>query len=139
MKRDVQVGVILGVIILAIIGVFLSTRTSVKEPIIPIPEIERKPEKRQSSREFYVRDPEVRRQALERAEGKCEYCDQPGFVLPDSRIYLESHHVIPLHEDGDDLISNVAALCPNHHREAHHGKNKDGIRETLLQKLKSHA
>lgn len=40
MKRDVQVGVILGVIILAIIGVFLSTRTTVKEPIIPIPGIE---------------------------------------------------------------------------------------------------
>ena len=38
MKRDVQVGVILGVIILAIIGVFLSTRTAVKEPVIPIPE-----------------------------------------------------------------------------------------------------
>jgi nucleoid-associated protein YgaU len=40
MKRDVQVGVVLGVIILAIIGVFLSTRTPVKEPVIPIPEIE---------------------------------------------------------------------------------------------------
>ena len=40
MKRDVQVGVILGVIILAIIGVFLSTRTTVKEPTIPIPESE---------------------------------------------------------------------------------------------------
>ena len=40
MKRDVQVGVILGVIILAIIGVFLSTRTAVKEPTIPIPEAE---------------------------------------------------------------------------------------------------
>src|SRR3990172_6873508 len=38
MKRDVQVGVILGVIILAIIGVFLSTRTAVKEPTISIPE-----------------------------------------------------------------------------------------------------
>ncbi len=38
MKRDVQIGVILGVIILAIIGVFLSTRTAVKEPAIPIPE-----------------------------------------------------------------------------------------------------
>ena len=37
MKKDVQVGVILGVIILAIIGVFLSTRTAVKEPTIPIP------------------------------------------------------------------------------------------------------
>ena len=30
MKRDVQVGVILGVIILAIIGVFLSTRNAEK-------------------------------------------------------------------------------------------------------------
>lgn len=40
MKKDVQVGVTLGVIILAIIGVFLSTRTSVKEPSIPIPEAE---------------------------------------------------------------------------------------------------
>ena len=40
MKRDVQVGVILGVIILAIIGVFLTTRTAVKEPTIPIPEAE---------------------------------------------------------------------------------------------------
>lgn len=40
MKRDVQVGVVLGVIILAIIGVFLSTRTTVKEPIIPIPDVE---------------------------------------------------------------------------------------------------
>lgn len=40
MKRDVQVSVILGVIILAIIGVFLSTRTTVKEPIIPVPEAE---------------------------------------------------------------------------------------------------
>lgn len=40
MKRDVQVGVTLGVIILAIIGVFLSTRTSVKEPAIPIPDEE---------------------------------------------------------------------------------------------------
>ncbi|KKO20212.1 MAG: hypothetical protein DCC43_05945 [Candidatus Brocadia sp.] len=40
MKRDMQVGVTLGVIIMAIIGVFLSTRTSVKEPAIPIPEME---------------------------------------------------------------------------------------------------
>lgn len=40
MKRDVQVGVTLGVIILAIIGVFLSTRTTVKEPTIPIPQLE---------------------------------------------------------------------------------------------------
>ncbi len=40
MKKDVQVGVVLGVIILAIIGVFLSTKTSIKEPTLPIPELE---------------------------------------------------------------------------------------------------
>lgn len=44
MKRDVQVGVTLGVIIMAIIGVFLSTRTTVKEPAIPIPEMEEQPQ-----------------------------------------------------------------------------------------------
>ncbi|MGQ3685642.1 MAG: LysM peptidoglycan-binding domain-containing protein [Candidatus Loosdrechtia sp.] len=42
MKKDVQVGVILGIIILAIIGVFLSTRTTVKEPVIYIPVTEDK-------------------------------------------------------------------------------------------------
>lgn len=40
MKKDVQVGVVLGVIILAIIGVFLSTKTTIKEPTLPIPELE---------------------------------------------------------------------------------------------------
>jgi 5-methylcytosine-specific restriction protein A len=76
---------------------------------------------------------------LERAGGKCEYCNQNGFAMPDGRIFLESHHIVPLHEEGDDLPSNVAALCPIHHREAHHGKYKVEIRETLLQKLKSYA
>lgn len=76
MKRDVQVGVTLGVIILAIIGVFLSTRTTVKEPTIPIPELEEEthvgaldinelsPEPRNASQESFkevvtgVQDPE---------------------------------------------------------------------------------
>ncbi|MFQ5963415.1 MAG: LysM peptidoglycan-binding domain-containing protein [Candidatus Scalinduaceae bacterium] len=35
MGRDTQIGIILGVVILVIIGVFLSTRTSVKEPEMP--------------------------------------------------------------------------------------------------------
>jgi 5-methylcytosine-specific restriction protein A len=100
-------------------------------------ETEGEPEKRQYSVEVYNRDPEVRRQALERAGGECEYCGQSGFIMADGGIFLESHHVIPLHENGNDLLSNVAALCPNHHREAHHGKNKVEIRETLLRKLKS--
>ena len=101
-----------------------------------IPEI-CEPEKRSFIGEAFTRDPEVRRQALERAEGKCEYCKQSGFVMPDGRIYLESHHVIPLSENGADSIMNVAALCPNHHREAHYGKTRMTIRKSLLEGLKS--
>lgn len=35
--------------------------------------------------------------------------------------YLEVHHVLRLADDGPDDIFHVAAVCPNCHREAHHG------------------
>lgn len=77
----------------------------------------------------------VRAAVLARAAGRCEYCGAEGFLRADGYIYLETHHVIPLHEDGADSTSNVAALCPNHHREAHHGANAQRIRDFLLQRL----
>lgn len=82
----------------------------------------------------FERDRKVRDTALKRAKGRCELasCQQPGFVMEDGRIYLETHHVIPLSEDGFDNVQNVAALCPNHHREAHHGERRNAIREQLL-------
>jgi 5-methylcytosine-specific restriction protein A len=94
------------------------------------------PEKRMQSGENFVRDPEVRRKALLRAQGRCELCGEPGFVTHDGRIFLESHHVIPLSEGGSDTVQNVIALCPNHHREAHHGKRRDALREELKALLK---
>jgi 5-methylcytosine-specific restriction protein A len=33
---------------------------------------------------------------------------------------------------GDDKIENVIALCPNCHREAHHGENKERIYKEML-------
>lgn len=83
----------------------------------------------------YFRRPEVRRFALGRAKGRCEYCGAEGFPMHNGRTYLETHHVIPLHDGGLDSVSNVAALCPNHHREAHHGSQKSEIRHVLLKKL----
>ena len=79
----------------------------------------------------YVRDPRVRDNVLLRAQGKCEYCSAPGFAMADGRTYLETHHVAPLCENGPDCTSNVVALCPNHHREAHHGKNAAMLRIEL--------
>jgi 5-methylcytosine-specific restriction protein A len=50
-------------------------------------------------------------------------------------IYLETHHVVPLSEKGADHERNVAALCPNDHREAHHGERREAIRSLLLAML----
>ena len=74
----------------------------------------------------------VRASVLERASGHCEYCGCEGFLRSDGSVYLETHHIVPLHEGGPDSVRNVAALCPNHHREAHHGALREGIREALL-------
>lgn len=78
------------------------------------------------------RDPYVREAVKERAGGRCELCNRLGFTRPDGSIYLETHHVVPLADGGPDVISNVVALCANHHREAHHGARAEPIRALLL-------
>lgn len=87
------------------------------------------------SSSVFVRDPAVRASVLERSNGHCEYCDIPGFKTRNGRLQLETHHVIPLSEKGPDRIWNVAALCPNHHREAHSGELAAEIRTALLAML----
>lgn len=86
----------------------------------------------------YNRSAEVRRYVLSRAKGKCEFCSIKGFTLADGSTYLETHHVIPLAEGGKDSPSNVAALCPNHHKEAHYGQAAAKIRDYLLDYISSH-
>lgn len=81
------------------------------------------------------RSSEVRRHVLRRANGSCEYCGERGFILPDGRLYLETHHIVPLSENGADTVQNVAALCANHHREAHFGSRSEKISKRLATKL----
>lgn len=83
----------------------------------------------------YARDQKVRDAVLERAEGKCEYCNKLGFVKPDGTRYLEAHHVIALANVGEDRLTNVIALCPNDHREAHFGERRKQIEREMIQKL----
>jgi len=90
------------------------------------------PTRRQISGDAFVRAAAVRTRALARANGKCEWCQQAGFKMADGRTYMETHHIVPLSEGGPDEDSNVAALCPNHHREAHHGLDKQKMRATLM-------
>ncbi len=83
----------------------------------------------------FVRDPALRAAALRRANGKCEFCLVSGFTMADGRVFLETHHIVPLSEGGKDSARNVAAVCANHHREAHLGSRAGVIRETLLNRI----
>lgn len=80
----------------------------------------------------YERSPRIRQAALARSGGRCEWCLQPGFEMADGQVYLESHHIKPLAEDGTDSIDNVIALCPNDHRQAHYGANRAELAIEML-------
>lgn len=84
--------------------------------------------RREQTGSVFVRDHRVREAVLTRACGRCEHCDQPGFRRANGAIYLETHHIVPLHEGGPDRVDNVIALCPNDHREAHYGDRASALR-----------
>lgn len=71
----------------------------------------------------YQRDPSVVAYALQKANGICGDCGNPApFVSSRTGLpYLEVHHIKMLKDGGSDTVDNVVALCPNCHRERHHG------------------
>lgn len=90
------------------------------------------PGRRSSSALTYVRDQHVRDAVLQRARGVCEYCCNPGFTCSNDSPYLETHHIIALSEDGRDRLTNVIALCANHHREAHFGARRERLEAEMM-------
>jgi alkylated DNA nucleotide flippase Atl1 len=93
------------------------------------------PDRAKAQSWMYVRDPAVRAAVMTRAAGRCELCGKYGFLKPDGTRYLESHHVIALAHQGADRLTNVIALCPEDHREAHFGKRADEIESQMISKL----
>lgn len=89
------------------------------------------PRRREAIVSSFQRDHEVRRRALGRAVGSCEFCRSEGFLMADGRRYLETHHLTPLALGGPDSDENVVALCANCHREAHYGMRATEITESL--------
>lgn len=81
------------------------------------------------------RSASIRERVLQRAAGHCEWCGRPGFKTVAGAVYLETHHVIPLAEDGPDHERNVLALCPDDHRRAHHAHDREDLRGQLKTKL----
>jgi 5-methylcytosine-specific restriction protein A len=83
-----------------------------------------------------VRDPKVRAYVLKGAAGCCEYCGKLGFLMSNGKRYLEAHHIIALGDQGKDTVENVIALCPEHHREAHYGKDAEALEMKFIKCIK---
>ena len=91
-----------------------------------------------SPTEYIKRSTDVKKYALLRANGKCENCEKDApFVNSNNVPFLEVHHIFSLSDDGPDHPTNVAAICPNCHREAHYGKNSQILKEELSKKIEA--
>ncbi len=68
-----------------------------------------------------------------RADNRCELpnCHHPAFVEEDGIVFTEVHHIEPLSEGGEDVLENVACLCPAHHREVHVGRQAPELSAAL--------
>jgi len=93
----------------------------------------KRPKKAMTSSTVYERDARIVAAAKKRAGSRCEVlgCEVEPFMKPDGTPYVEVHHIDRLAEDGEDILDNVACVCPFHHREAHHGARKDAIKQML--------
>lgn len=83
----------------------------------------RKPKKVTVTTQAFYRNPDVIAEVLKQANGICGICTKPAPFkrASDESPYLEVHHKVPLARGGDDTVENSIALCPNCHRNEHHG------------------
>lgn len=96
------------------------------------PEGQSNPSKRSSTRDVFARDAAVVAYVLEKSDGMCECCgNKAPFYKENGVPFLEVHHVRHLSDDGKDKITNAVAVCPNCHRELHHGVNKKSLADAL--------
>jgi 5-methylcytosine-specific restriction protein A len=91
-----------------------------------------------AKRTVYERSQNIRVYVLARADGQCEACSRPApFVAVSGDPYLEPHHIRRLGDGGPDDPRFMAAVCPNCHREIHHGKHGRNINERLQSAVSS--
>ena len=62
-----------------------------------------------------------------------------SFLKPDGSPYIEVHHIVPLHEGGEDGIWNLAVVCAHHHKMAHFASDNEraAIKDKLLFKVEN--
>ena len=78
---------------------------------------------------YVERDQVISRYTKNRANGKCDLCEQDAPFKTKDGPYLECHHVITIAEGGPDVIYNTVALCPNCHRKIHSLKDPKDLKK----------
>jgi predicted HNH restriction endonuclease len=106
------------------------------DPNLPEPEGVEKPKTRtQNNVSSIERDAEVKAWVIQQANGKCEYCQETGFIKDNGKHYMEVHHLRPLAEHGSDKPRNTVAVCPNCHKKLHFAQCRKKIRTELIQRI----
>ncbi len=98
-----------------------------------MPQDRAKREKREYIAETFARDRGWVKQAKDVHGYNCLHpACQNTFKKPDGVPYIEVHHIIPLFENGEDTLSNLAVVCAHHHKMAHFA---EGTVQTKLKDL----
>jgi 5-methylcytosine-specific restriction enzyme A len=91
---------------------------------------------RQGSNNYRLRSQTVRQYVLARAKGICESCDAPApFKTSKGIPYLEPHHIRRLTDGGPDNPRFMGGICPNCHRDIHHGENGSKRNDALQERV----
>lgn len=91
---------------------------------------------KEAKKKLYVRSKAVKDYVLLRSRGKCESCREPApFTRTDGSPYLEPHHTTRVSDGGLDHPRFVGAICPNCHREIHHGLDGKQLNAELTEYL----
>jgi hypothetical protein len=105
-------------------------------PNLAEPEGVEKPKTRTQNNVLSIeRDTKVKAWVIQQAKGKCEYCQETGFIKDNGKHYMEVHHLLPLAEQGSDTIRNTVAVCPNCHKKLHFAECREKIRTELIQRI----
>lgn len=114
----------------------LEERLSCISPTNGRPDGQAIPRKISTSADVYSRDARVISYVLTKAAGVCEACGKLSPFHKDNGVpYLEIHHLRRLADGGSDTVENAIAVCPNCHRELHHGKNRSAIKSLAYSRI----
>ena len=81
-----------------------------------------------------MRSAAIRAYGLKRANGVCVYCQaQAPFITLKGLPYLEVHHIKQLADGGPEHPEFVIGVCPNCHRRAHYGRDRQSVNDSMLE------